>query len=229
MAEVEPDARKASFEVETEAVERSGQLSPAPLEHLQRLGPPAQAIQHVGNAVEAVVETEPRRPAWMQCPLDEPVLVRRIPAATHRVEAVEHPGRPVRHVEAAGVAGQFQALLLGDVRDLPRVFRIRVLLVMAVGGPQVDGVEAGLHDVLGHLAEAGVALERMAPAIEAAALRQFPAADSSSVDGAGEGSAGGTSPAIQRMASSRNSPGTPKRSAMAAASSEALEDPRARR
>ena len=102
MAEVEPDARKASFEVETEAVERSCQLSPAPLEHLQRLGPPAQAIQHVGNAVEAVVETEPRRPAWMQCPLDEPVLVRRISAAIHRVQAVEHTCRPVGQVQCAG-------------------------------------------------------------------------------------------------------------------------------
>jgi hypothetical protein len=103
MRQVEADTGQPAVQVQTEPVPLARQLGSADVEDLQRLGPLSQVVEHVGHAVQAVVEAHPGRPqSRIDSPLQQPFFVFRIVTGAGHVQGVEHSGRPVRDVQAAG-------------------------------------------------------------------------------------------------------------------------------
>lgn len=128
--QVEPDARQAAEEVEAEPVVPVTHLVYGDVQHLERLGAVAEALEHVGDAVEAVVEAEAAAGLGVDGPLYEPLLVVREAAGAGCVEGVQHPSGAVGHVHATG----------GELLDVAREEPV----VPLRGGTGQDGGDHGV-------------------------------------------------------------------------------------
>src|SRR5439155_14108132 len=73
--EVQADAGQPAVEVHAEVPQVPTQFVDAELDKLQGFGPVAEMVEHVGDAVQAVVEPEPGPGAGVGGALDQPLLV----------------------------------------------------------------------------------------------------------------------------------------------------------